>query len=141
MVRGAARRVRPYNERRRIPQINNKMIVAVAVTAGMLGGVLSRYITPPTAFAQDQTPVTKEIRAESFTLVDSTDYAVGTFRAEPLPGSITVQVDPGIPLNGQSVRRFERQEMRIVLRDSNGREMWSAGSGVRMLPALVGSAK
>jgi hypothetical protein len=42
--------------------MNKKLSVAVALVAGLLGGLLTRYIAPPAAFAQDQAPITKERR-------------------------------------------------------------------------------
>src|SRR4029077_1093047 len=87
--------------------MNKTLSVTLALVAGLLGGLLTRYIAPPAAFAQNQAPVTTEIRAQSFTLVDPADRTVGTFRVEGVPGS--------------------DWNRRIVLRDSNGHEIWSAG--------------
>ena len=87
--------------------------VALALAAGLLGGMLTRYIAPPTAYAQNQAPgtVPAEIRAKSFVLVDQSDRAIGTFSAVPGP------IGPlGRPIL-----------LRMVLRDFNGREIWSAG--------------
>jgi hypothetical protein len=98
--------------------MNTKLSVALALIAGLLGGLLTRYIAPTVVFAQNQAQVTKEIRAQSFTLVDSSDRAVGTFMAEPVAGG----------------------QMRIVLRDSNGRLIWCAECA-RMLPALTENSK
>ena len=104
--------------------MNRTFNVALALAAGLLGGLLTHYIAPSAAFAQVQAPpspvpgvpnnrpITKEIRAQSFTLVDQADHTVGTFTVEP----------------DLRVRRA-----RIVLRDSNGREIWSAG-GSAILP-------
>jgi hypothetical protein len=110
--------------------MNNKMMIAVAVAAGLLGGLLSRYIDPASAFAQDQPTVTKEIRAQSFILVDPSGRAVGTFAAEPGPGSTRMYINP---LDGRGATVLPGQ-MRIVLRDSGGREIWSAGADAKMLP-------
>jgi hypothetical protein len=110
--------------------MNNKMSVALALMAGLLGGLLTRYIAPPAAFAQNQAPIPKEIRAQSFALVDPSDRTVGTFTAEPVlgaPGTF-VRPAPGLP-NDQSAPQI-RWPMRVVLRDSNGREIWSAGGSV-----------
>jgi hypothetical protein len=103
--------------------MNKTLTVALALAAGLIGGLLTRYIAPPAAFAQTQapvtTPVTTEIRAQSFTLVDSSDHTLGVFRAEPASKAINPNLGGHTP-------------MRIVLRDSNGREIWSAGgSGIR----------
>ena len=95
------------------------LIVSLALGAGLLGGLLTRYIAPPAAFAQNQAPITKEIRAQSFTLVDSSDHTLGVFTAEPVSKAINPYPGGLTP-------------MRIVLRDSKGREIWSAGgSGIR----------
>jgi hypothetical protein len=108
--------------------MNNKLIVAVAVLAGLAGGMLSRFMAPAPVFAQAPVQilpgpvpavpapaspaVTKEIRAESFTLVDQNGNVAGTFAAESM-----------------GVRRPER----IVLRDSYGHVIWSAGAALRLM--------
>ena len=109
--------------------MNKTFNVALALAAGLLGGQLTHYIAPLAAFAQVQVPpspvpgvansrpITKEIRAQSFTLVDQADHTVGTFMVEPTP----------------PVRRDSKVGARIVLRDSYGREIWSAG-GSAILP-------
>lgn len=105
--------------------MNNKLVIVYGVAAGLFGGLLTRYVAPPAAFAQNQTAI-KEIRAQSFTLVDSSNRVVGTFTSDadgppavaaPAPGSTTPP-----PL-----RRPAAGKSRIVLRDSDGREIWSAG--------------
>jgi len=95
--------------------MNKKLSIALALVAGLLGGLLTRYIAPPTAFAQDQAPIAKEIRAQSFTLVDQLDRTIGTFTFEPAEVKVLNQ------------RKQPMPPTRIVLRDSNGREIWSAG--------------
>ena len=40
--------------------MKSKLNIVFAVFAGLVGGMLTRYIAPQTAFAQNQTPVTKE---------------------------------------------------------------------------------
>ena len=62
--------------------MNNKLTVAIALVTGLLGGILTRYAAPPTAFAQATAPAPKEVRAQSFTLVDSANRTVGTFTTE-----------------------------------------------------------
>jgi hypothetical protein len=98
--------------------MNTKTSLAIALAAGLLGGLLTRYIAPSPAFAQNQAPIAKEIRAQSFTLVDPSDRAVGIFTFEPVAQLV----------NGQIVH-----SERIVLRDSSGREIWSAGNTFRPL--------
>jgi hypothetical protein len=100
--------------------MNAKLSVTIALLAGLLGGLLTRYIAPPAAFAQNQAPIVKEIRAQSFTLVDETGGALGTFKAEPVHSF----PNPA----------FTAPAARIVLRDSTGREIWSAGgNAIRQL--------
>jgi hypothetical protein len=87
--------------------------VALALAAGLLGGMLTRYIAPPPAYAQNQTPgsAPMEIKAQRFVLVDQSDRTIGTFSAVSGPlGPLGTPIFP-----------------RIVLRDFNGREIWSAG--------------
>jgi len=107
--------------------MNNKLVITFALVAGLVGGLLSRYAAPPSAFAQNQAPVTKEIRAESFTLVDPSDRTVGTFTSEADGATF---VNPGI-VPGPAPRLVPQprtaSRTRIVLRDSTGREIWSAG--------------
>jgi hypothetical protein len=97
------------------------VIVVVPFVAGLLGGLLARYAEPPTAFAQDQAPVAKEIRAQSFTLVDSHDVAMGTFTVRSEPGTQTVTLPGGrrVPMHS-----------RIVLVDPVGQEIWSANGNL-----------
>jgi hypothetical protein len=110
--------------------MNNKLTITIALLAGLLGGQITRFLSPSPAFAQNPAqPVTKEIRAQSFTLVDASGFPVGTFTAE-VPG-ISVQLRPGLP-NGQPAQ-VNRQPVRIVLRDARGREIWSAG-GSALVP-------
>jgi hypothetical protein len=110
--------------------MNKTLTLALGLGAGLLGGMLTRYIAPPPAHAQDQAAVSKEIRAESFTLVDQFNHTAATFSYEPLPGLRTFPGNPQFPGN-QGVPDRARPG-RIVLRDPNGREIWSAGgNGIR----------
>jgi hypothetical protein len=110
--------------------MNNKFVIPAAILAGLTGGMLTRFVAPAPVFAQAPAQVlpgpvpvpalpavTKEIRAESFTLVDHFGNVAGTFAAE----------STGI-----------RRPARIVLRDSQGHEIWSAGgSAIRPLMSTV----
>jgi hypothetical protein len=110
--------------------MNNKLTVAVALFAGLAGGMLTRYIAPPSVFAQAQNPaVTKEVRAQSFTLVDQYDNVAGTFTAESMGAAGIFTPKGGLPQ-----MQLQRPPMRIVLRDAHGHEIWSAGgSAIRPL--------
>jgi hypothetical protein len=111
--------------------MRNQITIALALIAGLFGGLFARYLAPPAAFAQDQSLATKEIRAQSFSLVDPADRTVGTFTVEPLRGGAGPEIilrSPQAPGNQFAPQR--PVPMRIVLRDGNGRELWSAGGTV-----------
>lgn len=92
--------------------MNRKCNLALALAAGLLGGLLARYIAPWPVLAQAQ-PV-QELRAQSFVLVDGKDNVVGTFTdSTPAP-------KPG-------------QNQTVVLLDRNGKEIWRAGVSVKVL--------
>jgi hypothetical protein len=103
--------------------MNRTLTFALALAAGLMGGLLARYIGPPVVFAQDQAPVVKEIRAQSFTLVDPSDRVLGTFAYDPQT-TLPAVVPPNVRL------RLSGPPPRIVLRDANGREIWSAGGSI-----------
>ncbi len=62
--------------------MNRKTNLILALAAGLVGGLLSRYINPMPAFAQTQL-VPKEIRAQSFVLVDEQGTAFGLMGFSP----------------------------------------------------------
>lgn len=77
----------------------NRKTIALAFAAGLLGGLISTYLSPQLAHAQSQ-PLT-EIRAQSFNLVNQDGVTLGTFSFDK---------------HGQP---------RIMLRDPHGHEVWS----------------
>jgi len=79
-----------------------KLNLALALVSGLVGGVASRYLTPPSVEAQSPAPPAAEVRARSFLLVNDKGAVVGKFSAEPA----------GRP----AIRLF----------DATGREIWSA---------------
>ncbi|MGA7239996.1 MAG: hypothetical protein WBY44_30220 [Bryobacteraceae bacterium] len=112
--------------------MNKMLTIALGLGAGLLGGLLTRYIAPPAAHAQDQAAVAKEIRAQSFTLVDEFNHTAGTFTYEAPPAArMTIPLPPSI--NQPAPQRWGAG--RIVLRDANGREIWSAGGHALIRPA------
>ena len=95
--------------------MNNTLNITLALVAGLAGGLLTRYIAPSAAFAQDQKSV-KEIRAQSFVFVNSTDQTLAT---------LTIQSANKLATNPTT---------QIVLRDANGYVIWSApGGGPKLL--------
>src|ERR1700742_3058428 len=105
----------------------NRMSAVVALLAGLVGGVISRYISPAPVLAQQtpaQSPAPVGLRAQRFSLVNPQGDVVATFTLDepkPLfPGSRQT----GVPFTPPSIR----------LLDSNGKELWRAGgSPVRNL--------
>jgi hypothetical protein len=105
--------------------MNNKLTIALALFAGLAGGLVTRYIAPPPVFAQapgTQTSAPQELRARSFTLVDASGNTVVKFAVGPR----NFDMPTGQPIG----------PVRIILKDANGRVIWSAGgSTVRPLVA------
>jgi hypothetical protein len=91
-----------------------QMSLALALAAGLAGGVVSHYIWPEPAQAQSQNP--KEIRAQSFVLEDANGQMLGIFSAEALPSGRGA---------GGSIRLFS----------DRGREIWRNPSGFGIVPA------
>jgi hypothetical protein len=79
-----------------------KLNLALALVSGLVGGVVSHYLAPPSVQAQSPGPAAAEVRARSFLLVNDKGVVVGRFSAEP----------GGKP----AIRLF----------DASGREIWSA---------------
>ena len=102
--------------------MNRKFHVVVAIAAGFLGSAIMQY-----AFGQNQAAVTKELRAESFVLVDAGNNVVGTFTSEPVPNAVTI-VTPGA---APKVARH------VVLRDAMGRIIWTPENPTKLVPLSV----
>jgi hypothetical protein len=87
--------------------MNRTYTLSLALAAGLVGGLLSRYMTPEPVLAQPATP--QEIKAQSFVLVDGKNNIVGIFKpsADRIPT--------------------------VVLLDRNGREIWRAGVSAKVL--------
>jgi hypothetical protein len=62
--------------------MNRKLNFALALAAGILGGVLSHYLAPIVVLAQSQNAPPKEIRAQRFILVDAKGIPRGVFAIE-----------------------------------------------------------
>jgi hypothetical protein len=78
----------------------------LALLAGLLGGMLSRYIAPVPVLAQNQAAAPRDVRAQSFILTDADGNTVGVFTAGP---------------------QKLGQKRAIVLLDQDGTQIWSAG--------------
>ncbi len=85
----------------------NKRTIALSLAAGLIGGALSHYLTPQLVHAESQGSPLKEVRAESFLLVNEKGIVVG---------------------------RLSNDGRRPAIRlfDEHGEEFWSAGgNGIR----------
>ena len=82
-----------------------KLNIGLSIAAGLLGGIFSHYVWTQPVQAQNQTPAPREVRAQSFVVVNEKGETQGVLTF-------------GEPKNGRtSVKLF----------DSNGREIFSAG--------------
>jgi hypothetical protein len=77
------------------------LILCLALYAGLLTGILSRYLFPTAAFAWSGAP--RDVTPPSFVLVDEQNDIVGVLQPSKLGSGETV-----------------------VLLDRNGRELWRA---------------
>lgn len=91
----------------------NKRTVVLSMAAGLLGGVASHYLTPELVHAQSKNPAPKEIRAESFVLVNEKGVVLGTLADEG-----------GRPA--------------LKLFDEHSQEIWSAGGKIGFRTAALG---
>jgi hypothetical protein len=83
--------------------MNRTLTITLALASGLLGGTLSRYLTPTTVLAQVQSTTPKEIRAQRFTLVNEHGIVLGVFGTD------------------------ESSNATIRLFDDGGREIFRAG--------------
>jgi hypothetical protein len=90
--------------------MNTRLILTIALLSGLVGGLVSHFTFPVTAFAQPQ----NEIRAQSFVLVDGQNNVVGTIASSNR--------------SGQPNQRG--QEPTIVILDRMGREVWRATGAI-----------
>jgi hypothetical protein len=91
----------------------NKQTIAIAIAAGLLGGVASHFLAPQLVHAESQTVAPKEVRAERFVLVNEKGQVLGTLCE-----------DAGRPA--------------LTLFDARGQEIWSAGGKLGIRTASVG---
>ena len=57
--------------------MNRKVNLTMALAAGLFGGLLSRYVTPSPVYAQFQNFAPKEVRSQSFVLVNKQGATLG----------------------------------------------------------------
>jgi hypothetical protein len=99
--------------------MSQKFNIALALAAGLIGGVLSRNLSPPSVHAQAQNQAPSEIRAQSITLIDAQGRVAGIFTS-------------------REAAAFPNRFPRIVLLDRVGNVIWSATSEtIRPLSEVV----
>ena len=86
--------------------MNRKTNLILALAAGLLGGLISRYVNLIPAYAQTQ-PAPPQIRAQSFVLVNAQGQAFGLFGFSPKGDAI------------------------IKILDARGRTLWDTPPGPR----------
>ena len=86
--------------------MNTRLILTISLLSGLVGGLVSHFAFPVTAFAQPP----NEIRAQSVALVDGQNIVVGTITTSNRTG----QPSP------------RAQEPTIVILDRQGHEVWRA---------------
>ena len=97
--------------------MNRRMNLGVSIAAGLLGGFLSHYISPKLVHAQTQVAPPKEIRAQTFVLVNDAGIPAGLF---------------GFDLNGRPD---------VILLDKTGKVLWSASGKPNTRPLNISVAK
>jgi hypothetical protein len=98
--------------------MNWRVQLGLSLAAGLLGGVLSHYVSPELAHAAQVAPAApKEVRAQSFVLVNEDGSPAGLF---------------GFDLNGRpNVRLFDRA----------GKVIWSTDGKASTRPLAVNAEK
>jgi hypothetical protein len=91
----------------------NRTTIIVALLAGLIGGAISRFISPAPVLAQqaqapNSAPV--ELRAQRISLIDPQGSVVATFTIDQRPTGGLLGLSPS-----------------IRLLDAGGREIWRAG--------------
>jgi hypothetical protein len=94
--------------------MNRILTLTLSLAAGLLGGTLSRCVTPTTVFAQAQLTAPKEIRAQRFTLVDENGRTRGVFA-----------IESPAPINGVEIKGGGNAIIKLF--DNSGREIFHAG--------------
>jgi hypothetical protein len=59
--------------------MNRTLTLTLALAAGLLGGILSRYVTPAAVLAQAHSTAPKDIRSQRFTLVNENGASRGVW--------------------------------------------------------------
>ena len=99
--------------------MNRLKVLAVALAGGIIGGLISRSLSPDPVLAQAPTASpTVELRAQRFVLLNQNGAVVATFTGE-LPSLPVGIVNPRPDISDS------RPSVRIL--DPNGNEMWRVG--------------
>jgi hypothetical protein len=106
--------------------MSRSLNLALSLAAGLLGGMVSRWVIPTPVLAQAPMPAPKDVRAQRFTLVTEDGRVLGVFGSDqPLDAGNNPARRPSASANALPT---------IKLFDPSGKEIWSAGgSGFRTL--------
>jgi hypothetical protein len=94
--------------------MNQKLNLGLSLAAGLLGALLSHYVSPELVHAQTQIVPAKEIKAQSFVLVDGQGTTAGVI---------------GFDKDGNAS---------IKLLDKAGKIVWTAGAKPSLAPLSSG---
>jgi hypothetical protein len=97
--------------------MNRKLHLGLSITAGLLGGFISHYISPDLVHAQAQVAPPKEIRAQRFVLVNEDGTPAGLFGFDQAGGA------------------------NVILLDKTGKVVWSASGKPNPKPLTIATAK
>jgi hypothetical protein len=97
--------------------MNRKLHLGLSLAAGLLGGLLSHYVSPELVHAAQAAPQTKEIRARSFVLVNGDGSPAGLF---------------GFDRDGHP---------NVMLFDSQGKVVWSTDGKANSRPLAISAEK
>ena len=89
--------------------MNRKLNVGLSLAAGLLGGMLSHYVSLEPVRAQLQPAPAKELKAQSFVLVDEQGATAGVFG-------------------------FDKDGASIQLMDKTGKVIWTANGRANLRP-------
>jgi len=97
--------------------MNRRLNLGLSLAAGLLGGFLSHYVSPLLVHAQTQPAPPKEIKAQSFALVNKDGSPAGLF---------------GFDRDGRP---------NVLLFDKTGKVVWSAHGDANAHPLTAGISK
>jgi hypothetical protein len=96
--------------------MTRKLNVGLSLAAGLFGGLLSHYVTPPPVHAQAEV-VPQEVKAHNFLLVNDAGKTTGVFGIDP---------------DGNA---------QVTLLDKAGKVIWSSRGNATLKPLIAANQK